>query len=373
MPRPPLPLGTHGSVRLYRTEGGYRARTLVRDYDGTTRPIERSGRSRGAAESALKAAVRDRSHADFSGDLTPGTRVKVVAEEWFMQLHEIAPTTRQGYRDRLDKQVIPGLGNLRICELTVHIVHRHLRAVEAKHGPSLAKMTRTVLSGVCGWAAQQGAVDRNPVRDAGRTRVTPRKAPRALTIPEIYQLRAALTYDDRAIIRDVPDLISFLLATGLRIGEACAVKWAAVDVEAGTIGVKGTVVYLKDRGAVISENTKSIAGLRTLILPVWCVDMLRRRERREDVVFPAHRGGLRDPSNTQADLRDALAKAGFDWVTSHTMRKTVATLMDQAGLSARAAADQLGHAKPSMTQDVYMGRKVPNTGAAAVLEILAIE
>ena len=40
-------------------------------------------------------------------------------------------------------------------------------------------------------------------------------------------------------------------------------------------------------------------------------------------------------------------------MTSHVLRKTVATLMDQAGLSARAAADQLGHAKPSMTSDKY--------------------
>src|SRR5690348_16283750 len=40
-------------------------------------------------------------------------------------------------------------------------------------------------------------------------------------------------------------------------------------------------------------------------------------------------------------------------VTSHTFRRTVATLMDEAGLSARAAADQLGHAKVSMTQDHY--------------------
>jgi hypothetical protein len=44
--------------------------------------------------------------------------------------------------------------------------------------------------------------------------------------------------------------------------------------------------------------------------------------------------------------------------------------MDQAGLSARAAADQLGHAKVSMTQDRYFGRKVRATGGAAVLEAL---
>ena len=77
-----------------------------------------------------------------------------------------------------------------------------------------------------------------------------------------------------------------------------------------------------------------------------------------------------DPSNTQADLREAFRGAGYPWVTSLTFRKTTATLMDQAGLSARAAADQLGHAHPSLTQDVYYGRKVAATGAAAVLESL---
>jgi len=62
--------------------------------------------------------------------------------------------------------------------------------------------------------------------------------------------------------------------------------------------------------------------------------------------------------------------AGFDGVTSHYFRKTVATLMDEAGLSARAAADQLGHAKPSLTTDIYMGRRKRATGAAEVLEDL---
>ena len=69
-------------------------------------------------------------------------------------------------------------------------------------------------------------------------------------------------------------------------------------------------------------------------------------------VFPAPLNGWRDPSNTQADLRQAFGNAGFDWVTSHGFRKTVATVMDQAGLSSRAASDQLGHATTPMTSDV---------------------
>jgi integrase len=42
--------------------------------------------------------------------------------------------------------------------------------------------------------------------------------------------------------------------------------------------------------------------------------------------------------------------------------------LDEAGLSARMIADQLGHARPSMTQDVYMARKVVNPMSAAALD-----
>lgn len=55
---------------------------------------------------------------------------------------------------------------------------------------------------------------------------------------------------------------------------------------------------------------------------------------------------------------------GYGWVTSHAFRKTVATRLDEAGLSARSIADHLGHARPSMTQDVYMGRGVASAEAA---------
>ena len=56
------------------------------------------------------------------------------------------------------------------------------------------------------------------------------------------------------------------------------------------------------------------------------------------------------------------------WITSHTFRKTTATILDEDGQSARQIADQLGQSRPSMTQDVYMGRKIRNPRAAEVLE-----
>ena len=90
--------------------------------------------------------------------------------------------------------------------------------------------------------------------------------------------------------------------------------------------------------------------------------------RLDSPVFPDTRGGLRDPNNTRRALRAALDRAEFTWVTSHNFRKTTATLLDDAGLSARLIADQLGHARPSMTQDVYMGRKAVDVRASEALE-----
>jgi integrase len=52
-------------------------------------------------------------------------------------------------------------------------------------------------------------------------------------------------------------------------------------------------------------------------------------------------------------------------------RKTAATLLDEAGVSARKIADQLGHSQVSLTQDsYYMGRKIASEDAARVLEII---
>jgi integrase len=357
--------------------------TRYRDYDGVVRPVERHASTKSAAANSLRQALRDRARIDGGAEIQPDTRVVALAEAWYHSLSAKprSPTTLSQYRDRLDKQVIPSLGSLRVRELTAGVVDRHLSAVSRKHGNATAKMTRTVLSGMCGLAVRADALERNPVREASAISTTPKNKPTSLSVPEIRQLLAYLTYDLKALNRDLPDLVGFMAATGLRIGEATAITWDAVNLESGTVEVRGTVVPVKGTGPQFKPEPKTEAGNRTLLMPTWCIQMLRHRHQKRsstptsptsglDPVFPAPRGGLRDPSNTQADLKEAFTFAGLPWLTSHVLRKTVATLMDEAGLSARAAADQLGHSKTSMTQDNYFGRKLASTGAAAVLEIL---
>jgi integrase len=52
----------------------------------------------------------------------------------------------------------------------------------------------------------------------------------------------------------------------------------------------------------------------------------------------------------------------------HAFRRLVATRLDAQGLSAREIADYLGHERVSMTQDVYMARRVTGAVAADAME-----
>jgi len=129
------------------------------------------------------------------------------------------------------------------------------------------------------------------------------------------------------------------------------------------------VIRIRWLGLVIQDCPKSAAGRRTLALPPAVVDLLRRRiagHPRPDadtlVIFPSPLDRLRDPNNTSGDLRAALDRAGFPWVTSHVFHKTVATRLDDAGLPGRSP-DRLGHSLPSLTRGRLPRPRQPSSEA----------
>lgn len=76
----------------------------------------------------------------------------------------------------------------------------------------------------------------------------------------------------------------------------------------------------------------------------------------QPMVFPSTAGTLRDPDNFRARWRAVRDELGVPDATSHSFRKSVVTLIDDEGLSARIGADHLGHTRISMTQDKYTAR-----------------
>ncbi|MER7447821.1 tyrosine-type recombinase/integrase [Microbacterium sp. NPDC097977] len=102
--------------------------------------------------------------------------------------------------------------------------------------------------------------------------------------------------------------------------------------------------------------------------------MLARRGFSPDMgripLFPTPLGKRRDRRNTSGEWQAARERLGLGDYTFHSFRKTVATALDQAGLSARDIAEYLGHANPSLTMNAYMSKTVGGRRAADALDSL---
>lgn len=373
----PLGLGEHGKITTVRVEGRWVARCRLRDFSGRERQLRRTGGTAAAATRALQEAIQDALRGLGAATYSKTTRLEVAAAGWLAMFEGLvergnrSPTTLDIYRYEVERTVVPAIGRLRIGELTTPRLDNFVQSVLATKGYATAKLCRQVLSGICGWLVRQGALAANPVRDLTPLEASTDRTPRALDVAGIRAWLTVLDTHPVSVRHDLPDIARFMLGTGLRLGETLGVMWSDVDLAEGILCVDRTIVRVKGKG-LIAKTVKSKASERTLRLPDWLVVRLRARRVRlgafDGPIFPSATGGWRDRNNVGKAFRTVRDTAPeFGWVKPHTYRKTVATLLDTGGATAREIADQLGHSRVSMTQDRYLGRRAIGQGNAALL------
>jgi integrase len=364
--------GEHGIV-FYRSGQGGRVTAFVyfRQFDGRRARLQATETSKTAARRAVMDQLGGILDAGPPGAYDLRTLVSVVADDWVAGFEEMvesgrrSPSTLALYRHALDRHVLSGVGSLTLGEASTLRLDYFLTQLRRTKGHATARLCRAVLSGVCGLAVRRGGIRVNPVREVSTLERDPREA-RALTVNETFEWLSILDADPFAVRKDLPDLTSFLLGTGCRIGEAVGVHWDDLDLDSGILHVRRTIIRIPGQG-MLAKPPKSRAGERVLRPPDWLVNLLtERRAQRPDrvVVFPDARGGYRDRNNVERDYRQVRADTPYKWVLPHSYRKTVATMLDAQWLSARMIADQLGHSRVSMTQDVYLGRRTVDPSVA---------
>lgn len=380
--RPPLRLGQHGTLkRIDLGSGTWLARTRYRDTDGVTRIVERRSPIPGQdswgkqAEDSLLDALQNRRPPGVAGEVTAATKVIDLANQHIDQLTEdgaIAAATTETYRAAARK-LTKFIAGLRVDEATPPRIDAALRSMKNAHGQGMARHSRVIMRGGLQLAVMAGVIPTNPTRDVSpMKRDRPKGAPQ-LTEGQVTGLLDAVAASAECEAADMADPIVMLMATGLRRSELLALRWSDYNHKSGELAVTGKVVRVTGEVLKRYDTTKSAAGRRTLRLPAFAVDMLAARRAKDFVgeqsmIFPSAAGTWRDPSNFGRDLRKVRGALGLPDVTSHSFRKTVATLIDDEGLSARVGADQLGHAKVSMTQDVYMARGRVHASVADLLD-----
>lgn len=158
-------------------------------------------------------------------------------------------------------------------------------------------------------------------------------------------------------------LFAFMLGTGVRLGEALALRWSDVDLDTSRVQVRHTLERLAGQpwrlGDPKSEKSKrivpligpSLAALRAQRAAVVTARLqLGAVWEDHDFVFPNAIGGPLDGTNVYHEFKKLLRAAALP--TSyrvHDLRHSTATYLLAAGVPDRIVMEILGHSQLSMT------------------------
>lgn len=278
---------------------------------------------------------------------------------------ELAHSTWDGYRRKIELHVLPSLGSIPIRRLRPHHLERlyeeklHPENGKRPLAPKTVLEIHLIVRGALNDAVRRGIVTRNValVAHAPKVRSIPKVEPQAWTAPELGALLR-----EAAGHRLFPAL--WLLAnTGLRRSELLGLQWDDVDLDAATLSINRGLVSIgygvhESRGKTSnSRRAIDLDSTTVAILAAWKAWQEVEREavgiRSEKWVFADIEGNPIHPHSISQTFERIVARAGVPKVRLHDVRHTHGTLLIKAGVPVKVVSERLGHGNPAFTIDTY--------------------
>ena len=264
-------------------------------------------------------------------------------EEWS---RTVGSKTNYNAETALRGRILPVFGNKRLKQITTKEVREWLSTLLAEGlSPATVRTYRQIFGQVLNQVVADGLLLSNPVDGVKAPTVRPRRQ-MFLSADEL-KLLAKAAGDHEA-------LILFLGWSGLRFGEAAALRVGKVDTGRRRIRVEESVTEVGGRLVFGPPKTHES---RTVILPQFVMTRiapLLEGRGRDDLVFTALQGGPLQLNVFRRRVFAAAAAAiGKPDLVPHDLRDTAASLAISSGASIKAVQRMLGHASAAMTLDTY--------------------
>jgi integrase len=269
--------------------------------------------------------------------------------------------THLGYESIVRVHLKPTIGHLSLKTLGARDVQRKLIDAKLAAGASAVRVARmhSCLRAALSHAKRMGLVTDNVAKDVEVDTSDNSRIGEALTPEETVRLLEAARGTRYA------DLFTFLVTTGLRLGEALALRWDEVDFARQTVRVNKTLEWLpREPWSRVDPKAKSSKRVVPLVPPA--IAALRREQDRQlfarrrvgeeiwsehCLVFSNDRGEAIRERCPQDGWKASLKKAGLDPTKRiHDLRHTAASYLHMLGVPTVTIMAIMGHSTLAMTQ-----------------------
>lgn len=352
--------------------------TVVKRADGRwmasiTVGYDENGRQRRRTFYGKTEAEANRKRLMALGQLQAGTYVdpnRLTTGQWLdTWLSEyvkpaLRPRTYANYEGVVRVHIKPLLGGTPLSKLQASQVQFMVNeVVRSGRSARTAGLARTVIHAALKQAVANGLMQRN-VADGARKPKGERRPIRVLTLDEQRAFLSAASGDRLSA------MMVLLLGTGLRLGEAVALRWQDVDLPGRTLRVSQSASRVSIKGIkskLTVQPPKTKAGRRSIPLPQVVVTALQQWRRQQlaerlkmatawkdtGLVFTTGLGTMLEPRAISRKVAAISKKARIKHVNVHALRHTCATRLLEDGVPVRLVQEILGHTSSAITSDIY--------------------
>ncbi|WDP93311.1 MAG: site-specific integrase [Desulfobacter sp.] len=263
--------------------------------------------------------------------------------------------------------------HLRVDRITTKMIEQYINKCQ-KQGMNISTLRKILVTfgQILALATKRGYCIRNPLTEADRPRSqgTEFEEEEKMTILNLQQISAFL---NEVKGQKYKTLFRLAIVSGARQGELLGLKWSDILWKDKQIFIRRTF----NNGQFFATKTKTSRrrvdiGPQTIkALKEW---RLACPPGELNLVFPTAKGTPMNHNNmVNRYFRPALKAAGIDRIRFHDLRHTYASLLFERGENPKYIQNQLGHANPMVTFNVYAHlMKRTNQESAMKLEQLIL-
>lgn len=362
-----------GSI-FQESENKWVARVMI-GHDINGKPIRKSFSA--STESGVTKKLREYLKAmnSTSNRVCVRATVEEYCEAEFLPLKkkELKPLSYQRLNSTYKTYIKPYLGKIEMCQLNSAMIQSLIDQITPSNSYSTVKKVYDFINACCKMCLQrpphESVMTYNPcgmVRiDRRKVKIIDRKL-KIFTEAEIALLKDELRRDDERTGRPAypyGSLFTFILNTGLRLGEALALNKDDFDFSQNIVRISKNLIQCQtDYGVyetIIQDSVKTSAGNRVLCMnsaaKEAALDLFDQFP--DSPFFVCNKNGVRvSTNNAEALFKKIQKRAGIDSQGRgcHALRHTFATTLFKKGVDIKIVSQILGHGSTRITYDTYV-------------------